>query len=444
MIHPIRALRDMVCLLQRESMSAPVRSVLDFEEKNGARMANLFRYALAALIAIPIVFAAQNGRELIINLVALSAYLLFTILHTVLLRRRSSSFMVVFNYLAVLYDYVLISGLIVYYSKLVSPGNFAHAAKNPTLLYFLFPLALTVLQFRLRLLIFALVCLCTFWWSLIAYGVFTGMPLTNDWNEYLLGPAVILSDAITRPVPFVGLALLLSYSIYRSIFMIRRIGDLESRRASLARFFSPDVVEELSSTDSNLSPGVRQRVTILFMDIRNFTKMSEGMDSADLAAFLTDFRDRMIAAIFEHGGTIDKFVGDAIMATFGTPRPSPVAGLDARNAVQAGLAMKRALADLNRDRERKGLPLIGIGIGIHTGEVFCGTIGSEGRVEYTVIGDAVNTASRIESMCKFLKVDFLISEAVFEDQQGAVRTVKMPLVRVKGKEFPVATYQVLE
>ncbi|HNJ04949.1 MAG TPA: adenylate/guanylate cyclase domain-containing protein, partial [Leptospiraceae bacterium] len=200
----------------------------------------------------------------------------------------------------------------------------------------------------------------------------------------------------------------------------------------------------LSSTDSNLSPGVRQRVTILFMDIRNFTKMSEGMDSADLAAFLTDFRDRMIAAIFEHGGTIDKFVGDAIMATFGTPRPSPVAGLDARNAVQAGLAMKRALADLNRDRERKGLPLIGIGIGIHTGEVFCGTIGSEGRVEYTVIGDAVNTASRIESMCKFLKVDFLISEAVFEDQQGAVRTVKMPLVRVMGKEFPVATYQVLE
>ncbi len=441
---PLAQLRDMSRVLMRSSMSPAARSVLEMEERNGARVANLFRYILAVLLAIPLVLSAQNLFELSVNLSALSLYILFTVAHTIVLRKKSAQFINFFNYTAILYDFGLITGVILYYAHVVSPGNFAHAVKNPSLLYYIFPVALTVLQFRLRYVLVSLACMMFTWWGIIGYGVFSRMPLTQDWNAYILGPAVILSDAATRPVPFIGLALLLAYSIYRAIFMIRRIGDLESRRASLARFFSPDVVEEISSSESGLSPGLRQKVTILFSDIRNFTKMSEGLDPNELASFLTDFRDRMIAAIFAHGGTIDKFVGDAIMATFGTPRPSPVSGLDSRNAVQAGLAMKRALSDLNRDRARRGLPEIAIGIGIHAGEVFCGTIGSEGRMEYTVIGDAVNTASRIESLCKFLKVDFLISDAVEREQEGSVRTKRMPLVRVKGKEAPVQTFQVLD
>ncbi|MBI3395451.1 MAG: adenylate/guanylate cyclase domain-containing protein [Spirochaetia bacterium] len=428
--------------MDRRTMSPTARSVLEMEEINGARVANVIRYALATLIAIPLLVSATDALQIRSNMVFLGLYLGFTVWHTILLRKKSQAWVAGFAYFTILFDCILVASVSLYYGFLVSPDNFAHVVKNPSLQYLILPLALTILQFRLRLLAFAISCVLLILGSFLTYGLASGMPRTLDWNQYLLGPAVIVSDAATRPVPYLCLALIMAYASYRAVYMVRRIGDTESRRASLARFFSPDVVEELSAGESALGPGVRQKVTILFSDIRNFTRMSEGMTPDTLAAFLTDFRSRMTNAIFQYGGTVDKFVGDAIMATFGTPRPSPTPGLDSKNAVSAGLAMKSALAEFNRERSQAGLSPVDIGIGIHTGEVFCGTIGSEGRMEYTVIGDAVNTASRIESLCKKLGSGFLISEDVMTECGAAVTARRMPLVRVKGKEMPLRTFAV--
>lgn len=430
-------------VLDRSNMTAAMQTVLTVEEETGARMANTLRYVLGTLLALSAIVNVFDMVSLMINGTAIFAYMGFTVTHSLVLRHRSREFRRFFDYAALVHDYVLLTVFVIYWSRVAGADNFNHALKNPTWHYFYVPLVLSALQFRMRLILAALAIHLACYYGMFAYGIYSGVPLTTDWGRYVLGPELLLINHVTLPTPLIGITIVLCYITYRSVSTVRRIGDLESRRASLARFFSPDVVDELSSEGSELFSGVRQRVTILFSDIRGFTKMSEGMDPSELANFLTDFRNRMIAAIFQYGGTVDKFVGDAIMATFGTPRPSLVQGLDTRNAVCAGLAMLSALDDLNRDRARRNLEPVGIGIGIHTGEVFCGTIGSEGRMEYTVIGDAVNTASRIESMCKILKTDFLISQEVLQQAEGSVQVEKMPLVRVKGKAEPLQTYRVL-
>jgi adenylate cyclase len=442
MISLIQSIKKVRTVMNKKAMSPTVRSILEQEENNGARVANLFRYVIALLFAFPLFSNVTDTSTLVTNLIFFALYLGITIGHTVILRNEFRTFKLAFDYLVIIYDYFLITGMMVYYSLSVSPDNFAHAIKNPLFLYYLVPLATTALQFRPRLLFVAITTMFLFYGWMILYGLTHGMKLTNDWLRYILGPDVVLSDILTKPIPLVCLALILAYVAYRAMYMIQRIGDVESQRASLARYFSPDVVEELSSSHSSLGPGVRQKVTILFSDIRNFTKMSERMQPDELASFLTDFRNRMTTAIFQNGGTIDKFVGDAIMATFGTPRPSATAGLDTKNALRAGVAMMRALTMLNDERAIAKQNPIGIGIGIHTGEVFSGTIGSEGMVEYTVIGDAVNTASRIESLCKLLKTDFLISSQVASEIEGMVPVEKMRQVKVKGKEQPLQVYRV--
>lgn len=428
-------------LLNRKSMSPVTRNILEREETKGARATNVFRYLIGFLFLFSILFSAQNASELYVNGATLGIYFCITMVHTFLLRRKSERVWGIFNYATIVLDFGLIGGLTIYYALRYNPDNFAHAIKSPTLFYLFIPLAMSILQYRARLVFVALLMFILFWFGMLFYGTSSGMPITENWKEYILGPAVIMSDAYTRVIPFIAVAAILSFGTFRAVNLVRRVGEAEGRRASLARFFSPDVVEELSSEDNPLGQGVRQTVTILFSDIRNFTKMSEGMDPQELADFLTEFRDRMTNSIFLNGGTIDKFVGDAIMATFGTPRPSKIEGLDARNAVSAGIAMMQALKTLNTKRQSTGLPGVEIGIGIHCGEVFCGTIGTEGRMEYTVIGDAVNTASRIESMCKFLKTDFLISDSV-NAQLGSVQTQRMPLVKVKGKEHPLQVFRV--
>ena len=151
-------------------------------------------------------------------------------------------------------------------------------------------------------------------------------------------------------------------------------------------------------------------MTILFTDIRSFTTISETMDPQNLVGLLNEYFTEMVAIVMDEDGVVDKYIGDAIMAVFGAPVPKPD---DAVNAVRAAVRMRRALRDLNERLVSRGLSPLRTGIGIHTGEVVAGNIGSERRMEYTVIGDAVNLASRLESSTKELGVNVLISEDTY-------------------------------
>ncbi|MGA2977509.1 MAG: adenylate/guanylate cyclase domain-containing protein [Spirochaetia bacterium] len=218
--------------------------------------------------------------------------------------------------------------------------------------------------------------------------------------------------------------------------------DLQNANSQLSRYFSPNIVKKISSEQSSFfKPGGRVHdVAVLFSDIRSFTTLSESLQPDEVLRMLSDYQQRMTDAIFKYGGTLDKFIGDGIMATFGTPDQSPD---DAERAVLAGLEMNRALIRMNDERSRQNLAPIRHGIGIHFGPALVGNVGTSQRLEFTVIGDTVNAASRIESACKETKRDFLISGTVKERLGVGIATEDLGPIGVKGKNIPLNVFAVL-
>jgi adenylate cyclase len=182
-----------------------------------------------------------------------------------------------------------------------------------------------------------------------------------------------------------------------------------------------------------------KRVTILFSDIRNFTGMSESMAPQQVVAFLNDYFSEMVDAVFEQGGVLDKFMGDGLMAVFGSLGEPD----HERRAVQAALRMKALLAKINGTRQMAGLPAIAIGIGIHTDEVIVGNIGSRKRLEYTVVGDGVNTSSRLQTLNKEFGTTILISETTYAAVHGEVVCRQMPEAHLRGKTRNLQFYEVI-
>jgi len=208
--------------------------------------------------------------------------------------------------------------------------------------------------------------------------------------------------------------------------------------STLCRYVTRQIAEQiLKNRDKLKLGGNRSMVAVLFSDIRNFTTFSERKTAEEVVAMLNEYFTRMIDAIFRYEGTLDKFIGDAIMAVFGAPVSRED---DAERAVRAAIEMRRALRKYNVDRQAQGLPLIDNGIGITKGEVVSGNIGSEKRMDYTVIGDTVNIASRLEGLTKDYKYKILVNEDVFLEVKDIIPCVDLGLAHVKGKEGGVHIY----
>ena len=191
-------------------------------------------------------------------------------------------------------------------------------------------------------------------------------------------------------------------------WVLKSTVELEKSRANYSRYFSPDVRDEIESSTNNANEKSSRDLTVavMFTDIVGFTKLSEKMQPKEVLELLSEYQTLMVDAIFQHKGTVDKFIGDAVMANFGTPKSH---GNDAQNAFDCALLMNKKLSDWNIDRDRKGLVTIEHRIGIHYGPCVAGNMGSEQRVEFAVIGDVVNVASRICDACKEFDTNFLIS-----------------------------------
>jgi adenylate cyclase len=207
-----------------------------------------------------------------------------------------------------------------------------------------------------------------------------------------------------------------------------------------SRYVPRDVYEQLlADPDRAALGGKRRRMTVLFSDVRGFTAMSEKATPEEVVSQLNEYFSRMVDVLFAHRGTLDKFVGDMVMGLFGAPLDDPD---HAEHAVQAALAMTRALDDLNREWAASGRPTLDIGIGISTGDMVAGNIGSQSIMSYTVIGDTVNLGARLESLNKQYGTRVIISDATRSALEGRYDIRPLGEVTVKGKSQPVAIYEV--
>jgi adenylate cyclase len=217
-----------------------------------------------------------------------------------------------------------------------------------------------------------------------------------------------------------------------------RLAREEVARANYGRFLPEYVVKQmLENPESFKLGGVLQTITILFADIRGFTRISEHAPPEKIVQLLNRYFSAMTDIIFAHGGTLDKYLGDGLMALFGAPTTTPK---DAANALSAAVAMQRRMIGINVELIEEGFAEIGIGIGLHTGEVTVGYIGSERRSEYTAIGDSVNTASRLESNAKGGEI--LVSEVTAKAAHSRYQLTARPPISVKNREQPVPLFEV--
>lgn len=218
----------------------------------------------------------------------------------------------------------------------------------------------------------------------------------------------------------------------------KRLAREEVARANYSRFMPEYVVQQLlEKPDSFQLGGVNETITVLFADIRGFTAFSETESPEKIVALLNRYFSAMSEIIFENGGTLDKYIGDGLMAIFGAPKPSPK---DADNAVKTAIAMQKRVIELNVEFKAEGFPEIAAGIGLHTGLATIGYIGSEQRSEYTAIGDTVNLASRLESSAAGGQI--LISEATGKACTESFLIKKREPLQVKNRIQPVSLFEV--
>ncbi len=268
-----------------------------------------------------------------------------------------------------------------------------------------------------------------------------GAPLMSSDGNVL---GLIYVDNLTSTHAFTDedLEFLIAFSGVASVAIENNALSDRIRREALVlsnfqRYFSPDVAKQIAGhgEEMKLDVGRKREVVIMFTDIRGFTSMSENMAPDDVAHLLREYFTEMVEIVFRNGGTLDKFIGDAIMALWGAPLATED---DADKAMAAAIEMQRALKDLNEHWKASGKPAINIGIGINFGEVFAGNIGSEQRLEYTVLGDAVNTASRLCS--KAAKGEIMISEPFYKRLKKPPKVESREPIPLKGKSQPVANY----
>ena len=325
--------------------------------------------------------------------------------------------------------------------------------RNGTFVYFFIFLAFLALSQAPRLMIWAGLSGAAAWSAVVWAIVIQPGSVTPFGHEHAsaaealahhLDPRFVDTGVWQQDVIVLLLASgVLAIAAWRGRRLVQRQADAERQRGNLARYFSPNMVDELARRDEPLDLVRHQPVAVLFADIVGFTEVCEALAPETVIGLLREFQDRMSQAVFEQDGTVDKFIGDAIMATFGTPL---MGARDATRAVASARSMIAQIDAWNRQRWAEGHPPVRVGIGIHYGPAVLGDIGSERRLEFAVVGDTVNVASRLEGLTRNLGVDIAVSddlarqvreEGGAEALEGFVRALPQVL---RNRESPIAVW----
>lgn len=380
----------------------------------GLKVATLARLAALGVTSIWALVATTGMVTVfvigIMALVALNGFAHYA------LRRRSRS--VVWAYVTALVDVCLMAGAMFGWTHFGSPYLPPQMSLRDGLsVYFYILIAVTGFSYLPSLTLWTGACAAAAW--LIGGLYLASMPdtlvvvddLLPDVGAYLavrLDPYYVDVYRLGQDAVILMLvAGIASVAVARGRRLIIRQAAAARDRAALARYFAPGTVARLTGGEQLLHEYGSSRVAVLFADVVGFTRMTEGAAPTTVIALLRGLHARLETAVFEHEGTLDKFLGDGVMATFGTPEPGP---RDAANALAAGFAMLDTIDAWNVQRAGEGEPPIRLSVGIHYGEAVLGNIGSDRRLEYAVLGDVVNVASRLEALTRELKCRLVVSE----------------------------------
>ena len=371
----------------------------------------------------------------------LGGYLLFTLGRLAAASRmRLPGWLLV---LSVLIDMALLLGLIwSFHLQYEQPPSFV--LKAPTLLYVFIFIALRALRFEARYVVLAGLVAAS-GWAFVVGWVITANPedtmITRDYVEYLTSNSILLGAEFDKIASILTVTAVLALAIHRARrLMVRAIVEQTAAR-ELSRFFAPEVARHISSAEGAIRAGEGEArdAAILYTDMRGFTALARTMPASEALALLAEYQARLVPVIQSYGGSVDKFLGDGILATFGAALPTETYAADALRTVDALIG---EIADWRETRLAAGLAAPPVGLAVATGWVLFGAVGDESRLEYTVIGDPVNLAAKLEKHTKTERVSALASRAAVEAalRQGYVPPVERAALaarRIEGLLEPV-------
>ncbi|CAB1058090.1 Adenylate cyclase (EC [Olavius sp. associated proteobacterium Delta 1] len=340
-------------------------------------------------------------------------------------------------YVSVIIDMGLLLGMIwTFHIQYQQPPSFY--LKAPTLLYVFIFISLRALRFEARFVIVAGIVAAAGWMTLTAYSIFSGggmNRITHDYVHYMKFNSILIGAEFEKIVIIITVTAILALAINRAQKLLVSSVAEETAVRDLSRFFSPEIARQITASEHEISVGKGQlrETAILMVDIRGFTRLASVIQPDDLICLLADYQAKMVPIIQSHGGTIDKFLGDGIMATFGAAVISETFAADALNAVDAVMtAADNWSADLQADKK----PLLKIGAAVTTGQVIFGAVGDASRMEYTVIGDAVNMAAKLEKHTKSEGVHTLCTASAYETarKQGYRPPVERKMLEIRNIE----------
>ncbi|MGH7897022.1 MAG: adenylate/guanylate cyclase domain-containing protein [Candidatus Binatia bacterium] len=382
--------------------------------------------ALVALLAA-LYFASSKAFHMDVPIepvpIVLEIYAPFVGLRLILARRRRLGPRLLA--LSVVMDVATLATLIwCFHIQYRQPAAFY--LKVPTFAYFFIFIALRSLRYDVRYVVLTGLAAIAAWASLLGYALVAGeATITRDFVRYVMGYDVLIGAEIDKMVSLAMVTAVLAIGVARSRRLLAMAAYESQARSDLSRFFSPEVASRILAAASPIRPGegeVRPAVTMT-IDIRGFTKYASRVDPGEVMRLLADYQKRMVGVIFRHGGTIDKFLGDGILAHFGAATPSPTSAADALRAVEAlcetGERWRRELAAEGRDLD--------FGLSCAFGDVIFGAVGDDERLEYTVIGDPVNLAAKLEKHTKVARVRALTTRETVNVARSQGYTPSVPL-----------------
>lgn len=397
-----------------------VRGAMEREERDGLSYVFYGRVLVLALLALYVVLTTPAERA--VAYVGLLAVFLVLGLIPYLLQRRGSigvwgvgAFLVLD---AVVLTFVMVAPNPLFSSDL--PLQFTQ--RIPNFLFLLLFLCGVALSYSPKLVLLVGGALTVSWslgFAWLASLSDSVVTSASDVNDPSLSTAERLARSLDphsvsstlwmiQTVVLVLMTVVLALAVWRSRKLVGRAARMEAAKAALSRYFSPNLVGRLAASATPLGEIQRQPAVILFVDIVGFSGQAEGLAPERVVALLRSFHRRMAEQVFAHDGTIDKYIGDCVMATFGTPQPGP---RDASNALSCAQAMCAEIERWNAKRRMRGAAPIEVGIGLHYGLVVMGNIGDERRLEFGVVGDTVNVASRLERLTRPLAARVVASDA---------------------------------